>query len=319
MAEPRNALAVCFILTALLAVPGCGWFESDAVEFAYSRRARYELPDDVKSIAVADLAGPDSEDQAWGPRAAEILQARLSQSRLQEGVQLIGRSEALQEKIGSADQAAQVASSINADALIIGSIDTSHAESEVVDPYIDEETGEVSRRKMWQMTASVTLRLRMISASDASSLLSMEITRSFDSTEQADTGLISRFADLLQKTDQPPPVDQVLTELTRNCAAAFADRISSIRVEVQADLDPGPESPEMRRANKLARKGEYNAALDLYRTQLDGHPEHPGLLYNLGLMLEATGQWDQAAEMYRTAASLSDRTKYSQALSRVER
>jgi hypothetical protein len=319
MAESRIALAVCLAVLALLALPGCGWFESDAVEFAYSRPARYELPDHVDAIAVADLAGPDREDRPWGPRAAEILHDTLAESQGQEGVRLIGRSNALQEKIGSAQQAAQVASSIGADAVIIGSVDTSHAESEVVDPYIDEETGQVSRRKVWQMTASVTLRLRMISAADASSLLSMEITRSFDSTEQAQTGLVSRFAGLVQDTDQPPPVEEVLTELTRSCAAAFANRISAVRVEVQADLAAGPDSPEMQRANKLARKGQYKAALDLYRAQLGIHPEHPGLLYNLGLMLEATGQWDQAAEMYRTAASLSDRTAYRQALSRVER
>lgn len=58
---------------------------------------------------------------------------------------------------------------------------------------------------------------------------------------------------------------------------------TAIWVKIKSVVGGKSGMTELRRANKLAEKGQLAEAADLYSSVLAEYPEHPGILYNMGL------------------------------------
>jgi predicted O-linked N-acetylglucosamine transferase (SPINDLY family) len=73
------------------------------------------------------------------------------------------------------------------------------------------------------------------------------------------------------------------------------------------DLDPDSAEASFHIGNRQREQGEHAAAIIHYERALRGAPGHPGVLNNLGLALEATGQSERAEACYRQVLAADPR------------
>lgn len=162
-----------------------------------------------------------------------------------------------------------------------------------------------ARRTYWQLKAEFSVAYRLLSWPDRRELASGRFSRQADGTEAEKTHLES----WMQKVD-------------------FGENIST---ELRNDLLPTPveryrrlhkgKSDEMKRAGKLARKGDWDGAAALWQDQ--SGPDGPGASWNLGLYFERQGGWEKARASYararETSAKRRDRTVLGQYMDELDR
>lgn len=317
MTDPMKTGVLVLVSVVLLLAGGCG-DRTQTMRFSYHRPALVTLPDGVETMLIAPLAASDAQDKPWTNRAADTISNVLADSSLaRQGLDI--RLAEPGQVVESAGPAAELARQTGAESCLFGSIDTSHSQRKVVDPYIDPQTGQVSRRDIWAMSAKVTMQLRLIHAADSATITAVEITRTFDSQDPKDSSLVARVTDSLRATDEAPSAEPVLADLIEQCARAFVARISPSRVTVEADLLDGLPEALVATANQMAVRKDYQTAADLYMQAMDEAGDQAGVMYNLGLVYEAMGRLNEAAAMYGSASMASARPIFSEALQRVER
>ncbi len=83
--------------------------------------------------------------------------------------------------------------------------------------------------------------------------------------------------------------------------------------EVELDVD----SPLLQPGATAASRGDLEEARASFESVHARHPELPAAAYDLGLVLEALGQWEQAEALYAEALSKQDDRLYRDALQSV--
>ena len=89
---------------------------------------------------------------------------------------------------------------------------------------------------------------------------------------------------------------------------AFAPRPGVEEVELDV------ESPVLQPGATAAERGDLEEARASFATVHARHPELPAAAYDLGLVLEAMGDWEQAEALYAEAVSRKDDRLYRDAL-----
>jgi tetratricopeptide (TPR) repeat protein len=83
--------------------------------------------------------------------------------------------------------------------------------------------------------------------------------------------------------------------------------------EVELDVD----SPLLQPGASAAERGELEEARASFAAVHARHPDLPAAAYDLGLVLEALGDWEQAEALYAEAVSRKDDRLYRDALNSV--
>ncbi len=71
------------------------------------------------------------------------------------------------------------------------------------------------------------------------------------------------------------------------------------------------------RGRKLTAKGDYYGAIKAFNKAIDQRPDDHAALYNLGLVLEATGSWHEAMRNYRRAWNIAREDVYRNSYERI--
>lgn len=70
---------------------------------------------------------------------------------------------------------------------------------------------------------------------------------------------------------------------------------------------------------KLAQKGEWDAAVDSWKSLVDSDPDNHAALYNLGVAAEVAKDYARAERYYMAALDIKDKGRYRKALERAGR
>jgi len=311
------------IATAIVALfPGCG--KGPTIQLSYFRQAKYRIPAEVKKVGIAEFGGRRSEDRRWGTIASERLAARLDEyNRKYKRYQLVDRMRLkailderdLQMAISDTTTAVRAGKIAQCDAMIYGNVKVMHRDERrsktKFDP-ISQRTKTVSYIYRYCM-AVVNFTLDDIRT--GKTLASASLTREYDSEESGKKSGLGSFM-AVGGSNEPPPPDQVISDLVDQCVAEFLSRISPHEVTFTVKLGKG-DSDFIKTGNNLAEAGEYKEALDYYQQGLELVPDDHEAMYNAGAMYEKFGNLQKASEFYNKAFKIKPEKEYIVARRRV--
>ncbi len=306
----------------LVCLAGCG---EKPLTITYDRPAEYNISESIRRIAIAEFGGKTALDRKFGDVAADELASSLdAYNKKYDRYELIDRKRLqaiLDERdwqlaIADTASAAQVGKIADVEAMIYGSVSVSSR-----DVRASRMGFDIGRRK--PKTVYYTRRYCMASVNftmddirTSKTLATVTLTREYDSDkDEGDNGGGIGKA-LGFGGDGPPPTDQILTRLIYECVGQFVGKISPHTETVTEKMETG-KSKIVRTGNKLARAGDYDEALVCYTRAMESHPDDDGAAFNAGLIYEAMGKLEEAAEYYTRAFDLNDKEKYIFARKRV--
>ncbi|MBN1213404.1 MAG: tetratricopeptide repeat protein [candidate division Zixibacteria bacterium] len=118
------------------------------------------------------------------------------------------------------------------------------------------------------------------------------------------------------------PINQMVEKLADSAARELAEFIYP-RFEIEdfelEDLKITGHREEIKAAFGAIENGEPDKALTVFEQLRASFPDHPALLYNLGVLCEITGQIELACRYYARAIAEKDKRKYREALARCEK
>lgn len=308
----RAALLVC------VAAGGCGG-TTRAVRFSYEEPPACELPASVGNLVVAEFRAT-SNGEDWGRVVSRRLAEALVRAELPHQVRIID-SEATGETRGAdsqpvgrgrtvVDTSAAVAfgKAVGADAVVYGTIS-------VAGPGQGTSAGRTTQQARGGpgtadgQACAVTVRFVIDEVAGARTLGSLSLCRRYDPHDGASAGLLPGAA--------LPTGEAVVEELIAQCVDGLVAWLCPQKVWVNAQLQVG-RTRLVLDGNRLARGEEYAKALDLYLQGVKGSPGDDGAVFNAGLMYEALGQLDKAAEYYDRAAAMRPGEHTDQARRRLD-
>lgn len=108
----------------------------------------------------------------------------------------------------------------------------------------------------------------------------------------------------LHRPDAPveiPEQRRIVRQVVDDCVQQVGLMLSPTTSDEQVQLRRSWHSGQ---GLSLAAKGKHAQAADSFASAAEKHPDDKSLLFNLGVMLEATGQYEQAAQHYQRLAQL---------------
>ena len=303
---------------AVASLLGTGCAEERTVQFTYQRPPKYEIPDSIKRVGVAEFGGSSSLDKQWGLVAADRLAAKLDEyNKRYERYQLVDRmrlkaildEQDLQLAIGDTASAAQVGKIADVQAMIYGTIkvttQTQRKTRTAFDP-LRRRTRTVNYTQLYCM-ANVNFTMDHVVTSKT--LAAVNATREFDSEKEGKDKKSSIVKMMGMTHDDVPPSDQVVSQLIDLCIDEFLSRISPHEEVVSEKLLKG-KSKIVTTGNKLAAAGDYAEALECYESAIDQNPDDHEAIFNAGAMNEAMGDLATAGEFYDRAFKIEPKEQY---------
>lgn len=112
------------------------------------------------------------------------------------------------------------------------------------------------------------------------------------------------------KANKPKERSEMLDAALNDAVSQFLTLITPVKARSLVRLDDSEES--MKDAVKIAAKDEYKAALDLFMKHLDKNPNSAPTLYNVAVMHDAMGNYDEALAFYEKAEKVAMKPLYSE-------
>jgi tetratricopeptide (TPR) repeat protein len=108
---------------------------------------------------------------------------------------------------------------------------------------------------------------------------------------------------------------EAMVRASQRLTRVFLGELKPSRVSAQVELDDS--DPVTETGVALAKDGKFEAAYAAFSDAVARKPESAPALYDLAVLHEARGEYDQAEELLRRATSISPRPIYYEALERV--
>lgn len=318
----NKSVVLLSLMLALLApvLAGCG--EETPIELTYVRPAKVEIPAKVKRLAVGQFNGISLADKRWADATADKLWAELDKwNREFRRYELVDRNnlaKILREqdiKIMTSDTAVQTGKLANVQAMIFGSVRVSARDEPGTRTYFDPFSQTMKTKSYTKRYCQVSVSMTVTDVDTGTSFYSKEITQGFDSDKDGESSGAAKFFGF--SSDNPPPIDQTINQLVDKVVADFAGQVSPHRETIKEVLENG-KTDAVVTGNKLAKHGDYQGALDMYKGAAAARGDDDGAVFNAGLMYEVLGDFPNAAESYFKAFQMDNRKeKYIKARARV--
>lgn len=202
-----------------------------------------------------------------------------------------------------------VRGSSGADALISGTMETvgpddsQYTAKKIIYNAKMEKVGEKEVRCV-KRKAALTARMTVTKAEDGSILHSDSATGDWeDSRCEGDSKTLLSGSDIfnrIAKTLAPKLADKIIP----HCAVA--------KISLQKDK-------RTKKINKLVKKRQYDEAGSMYKTVLKGDDYNYAANFNIGVLNEAFGNYDEALKYYRKAEAIKSNKDNTRAMERVEK
>ena len=202
---------------------------------------------------------------------------------------------------------------LGVDAMIMGSLSF-----DVKDERSTYETKEKdgSKKTHYKLTRRVTseARMKIIKVETAEIIGSFTPKQSLEDVAYSDKGYPAQSA--VQTVNQM--ADDCFRDLANQCANYFSPyyRFESFDIEKVRLKEFKDRAKD---AEDYMRKGEIDKSYKLYKAMYDEDSYNPELAYNLGILYEASGDFEKAYELYGIAYQLDeDKKKYFNAYQQAE-
>ena len=309
-------LTVALIPAAFLTVMG-GCSQPPTVSLGYSRSAEYSIPAGIKRLAIARFTGKSAADTKWADIASDRLASAIDEAGRHDHRYEIVERERLKEVVDEQDlravsgdtAASKLGKLLGADAVIYGTVTVATEQRRA-----RRTMGTYQIRRF----AMVGITFHMVDVNTARRLVSLSIRREYDSSKVHGDDKREQILRMIIPYDVPP-ADTSLDELVAQCAERFVRKIAPHRVTVLVPLEAGEQTKLVDAGNKLAKTGEFAAAMEYYKRAIARDSEDYGAIFNAGVMYEAQRRFPKAAEMYKKAFDLGMAQKFADAWNRVRR
>ena len=315
----KKAKFVCLGLL-LCCITGCG--KGPQIRLTYFRNAKYAVPSSVKHLGIAEFGSMSRTGQRWGEVASDRIETLLDIYNRKYGrYQLVDRrrikaildEKDLQMAISNSSTASRAGKMANCDAMIYGNVKLDTKDSRKSKSVYDYQ---LQRNKtVWYQHryCMVSVNFTLDNINTGKTLASVSLTREYDSDKnRKQTNVL-----LGGVPDEPPPVDQIISDLIDQCVNEFIARISPHEVYFIEYLKKG-KSDLSKTGNKLAKVGDYAEAMQYYMDGIKLVPDDHRTLFNIGLMYERSGDLESAENYYDQAFKLDDDDDYIRSRRRVQ-
>ena len=210
------------------------------------------------------------------------------------------------------DQMIELGGMLGVQALVIGNVNYSYKDTDYKEKRSKKKNGKkvsynvnCKKRKI-----NINIRARIINAETGQIIGSTKASRSLDKNHcDGDWGTLPSVDEL---------VDQGLKELLPNIADYFAPHYELRSLELEK-IGAKKYKKKAEKAAKLAEDLKINEAYFIYDAIYQDDPYNPKVLYNLGIMHELVGNFDEALQYYEMALQLKDEGRYKKAVKRMEK
>jgi len=299
---------------------GCGESSSDRgawLSFSYEQPARMEIASRIRTLAVQPEKATDS-DEHWSLLAADKMVDRLKDERARGRYAVVERAalqkmleeQDLQIAFGDPDAVSRLSGKLTAiDAMIFIRVHLSKEQRRGTRISLVEG----GPTNYTQHFVVVNMSVKMVDIATGSTLAALSKKYDFDSDREDKRGSLAKMV----SASDAPASDAVTAELVERGVMDFLATISPHAVYVEEKLSAG-KSPVLVQGNALAMSGDYDDALAQYQVALEQKPSDHGVLFNMGLVYEAKGDFASARKMYARAASMNEKdARYGKARARV--
>ena len=284
----------------------------------------------VGDYYVQSASFPDHLTQALFNKARGITDVKAGLFSKKEGktylsgartdiYTLIGREEldqVLKEQNLSASglvdetQAASIGKLLGADAIIVGDILSSTSDARSTGSQYDPSSKHTVNVSCLTRTAATTVNMKVVSVTTGA-ILYTKTAQATAKNEQCGSE-ISKIETPLSLTDQC--LVTAADELASAIAPRFVENGSDLRdVDVKAYKDLG------KKARQDAESGKLDEAYAVYASILKEDPYNDAVMFNMGILNDVVGNYQDAQEFYQKALAVRPDQDYSKALDRCKR
>ncbi len=233
----------------------------------------------------------------------------IERSRLE---QVIQEQQLTMSGLLDQSQAVSLGRLLGVDAIVMGKVTYTTQEQSFKETRTYKNKGQKYTKQVpcKKRTASATVSLRVIGTESGEILGSTQATRSAEAKKCENA-----IADL-------PTATEMVIGLLRQLSVDVANYLTPHYELVSFELEKIKTKPFNKIADKAAKAAEnleVDKAYMIYKSIYDKDPYNPKVLYNLGVLNEVVGNYQQALEFYQMAYQLRDEGKYDKAIQRVEK
>lgn len=275
-------LVVC-IITAV----GC----APSMQVPVTRPAEINLRG-INRIAIGEVSGPCASEisnllstKLFESGKFDVLdRANLDKIMKEHNLQLSG---AVDEKT-----AAEMGKIVGAASLVFGNVTLCKYEQKntVGNPWRDKDGGRHQTHYVTG-TAKVRATMKVVGMQTGKMLAVKTISKEAQRQNSADN-----------EFPEAPDGDAIMSEATDATIAAFMKMIAPYTEYVTVKFAKNDSKvPEMEKGVEFAKRGQWNDALDQFKTATKNNPTHKGAWFNLGLAYEYTFMFKEAESAFKEA------------------
>lgn len=300
------------IFGVVFVAAGCG--EKGEITLRYDSPAVYEIPTDVKKIAIVQFGAKSDTEEKWGEIASDKLASELDEANKKfNRYQLVDRKRVsaimaerdFQQSIVDTDEAVKFGRIAKVDAMIYGTVyvteEVEKKETTVPTPYGSMKIPSTTYR------ATAAINFSMVDVQTSRTIATVTVTRKYDSKNKEDKDYYKKYEKNLTA---------ITVKLLEECCAEFVGKISPHQVVVREKLY-GTQTQSAQQGNKFAKAGEYADAIGMYQAGLEEKPDDWEAIFNMGVCHEALGQFSQAEDCYDRALKYEVQQNIIEARKRV--
>ena len=180
-----------------------------------------------------------------------------------------------------------------------------------------QDTALTVRRAVPVVTLSITFNL--MATRNNRSVLSEQVTRRLPTDEE--------YRQMAETEASTINVEELKTRIVREAALAFVGQFVPTKRNISVLMASADTNPELREETKdtlrrgiiYAKSGVFDKAAECFVGLTERYPECAAAWYNLGILQEAQGQFEQAVESFDKAASIAAIELYAEALARCRK
>jgi tetratricopeptide (TPR) repeat protein len=239
--------------------------------------------------------------------------------------EVLERSQIMQiveeQKLGASgmvaeDQAANLGNMLGVQALITGNVDYSHKDSEYKGQRTREKkkNGKKVKEKYTvnckKRHVKVSVRAKIVNAETGQIIVSTEANKSYQKDHCSD-----QWGSL-------PSVDEMINNGLKELVPKIANYFSPYYKLMSFELEKIKTKKFKNHADKAAKLAEdlkIDEANFIYNKIYEQDAYNPKVIYNLGIMNECVGNFQEAYEFYEMAQQLKQEKRYKKAVDRTEK
>ena len=304
----------------LAAMAGCG--PEGTLQLHYDHPAQIAVAPEIRTIGIAQFEGRTPDDRRWGDIASDRLAGQLDEfNQKYHRYQLVDRKrlkavldqQDLNAAFSDSSKAVAAGKIAHVDAMIYGSVSVSVRDEHGLKPTFGlhgvEEKPHIRRYIL------ATVNFTFDNVQTGKTLDTYPGKEEYDSDKDKSGGAAAVLS-AVGLGSGPSPADKVVSDLVDKCVAKFLARISPHEITVTEPLLAGKDKA-VKTGNTLAMSKDYAEALEAYEAAIRANPNDDEAIFNSGLMYEALGKLDKAAEYYGRAYKIKPELRYIQARDRV--